>query len=69
MPGCRSARRLDLHHVVFVVARPLATTLEGGDVQLIPHRRLALLGHGVRSHLGLARFLRARSPRSFLLAL
>ena len=55
------ARGAQLSRAGFTVARPLATTLEGGDVHVIPHRGLALLGHGVRSHrasaLGLARFL------------
>ena len=36
----------------FSVSRPLATPLEGGDVQVIAHRQLALMGHGVRSDRG-----------------
>ncbi len=57
-PAARAAQlgRLGVH-----TAPPLATQLEGGDVVVIPHRRLALLGHGVRSEVasapGLARFL------------
>jgi N-dimethylarginine dimethylaminohydrolase len=43
------ARQAQLARVGFSVAAPIASTLEGGDVQILPHRGLALLGHGVRS--------------------
>ena len=54
-------RTQQLARAGFSFARPLPTRLEGGDVQVIAHRRLALLGHGVRSErassTGLAYFL------------
>ncbi len=54
-------RARQLARAGFIVARPLTTSLEGGDVQVIAQRRLALLGHGVRSDRasasGLAQFL------------
>lgn len=56
-----AARAAQLRRAGFVVAKPLASQLEGGDVCVIPHRALALLGHGVRSSRdstrGLAQFL------------
>jgi N-dimethylarginine dimethylaminohydrolase len=55
------ARSQQLARAGFTVARPLPTPLEGGDVQPVGHRGLALLGHGVRSErastTGLAYFL------------
>jgi N-dimethylarginine dimethylaminohydrolase len=55
------ARSAQLNRAGFTLARPLPTPLEGGDVQLVSHRGLALLGHGVRSErassTGLAYFL------------
>jgi N-dimethylarginine dimethylaminohydrolase len=54
-------RARQLRRAGFVVADALPDCLEGGDIALIPHRDVALLGHGVRSHrdasAGLARFL------------
>ncbi len=54
-------RAAQLARAGFTVARPLATKLEGGDVHVVAHRGLALLGHGVRSDrassTGLAYFL------------
>jgi N-dimethylarginine dimethylaminohydrolase len=45
----------------FGVAPSLATPLEGGDLAVVPHRDLALVGHGVRTDVAsapeLARFL------------
>ena len=56
-----AARAQHLARAGFAVARPLATSLEGGDVHVIAHRGLALLGHGVRSERasskGLSQFL------------
>ncbi|CAN5444250.1 arginine deiminase-related protein [soil metagenome] len=56
-----AARAVHLARAGVMVAQPLSTALEGGDVHVIAHRRLALLGHGVRSDRaslpGLARFL------------
>jgi N-dimethylarginine dimethylaminohydrolase len=46
------ARTRQLARAGFSVARPLPSALEGGDVQIIAHRGLALLGHGVRSDRG-----------------
>lgn len=55
------ARAAHLARAGFTVARPLASSIEGGDVHVVAHRRLALLGHGVRSErastTGLAYFL------------
>jgi N-dimethylarginine dimethylaminohydrolase len=55
------ARASQLARAGFEVARPLASALEGGDVHIVAHRNLALLGYGVRSErsstTGLAYFL------------
>jgi N-dimethylarginine dimethylaminohydrolase len=57
-PAIRAAQ---LARVGLAIAQPLAAPLEGGDVVPIAHRKVALLGHGIRSHSasapGLARFL------------
>lgn len=53
------ARSGQLARAGFDVADQLPTHLEGGDVLVIPHRSLALLGHGVRSHRDSARGLAA----------
>jgi len=56
-----ASRARQLARAGFTVARPLSTAIEGGDVHIVAHRGLALLGHGVRSDLasikGLAYFL------------
>jgi N-dimethylarginine dimethylaminohydrolase len=56
-----AARAHQLARAGFTVARPLASAIEGGDVHVVAHRGLALLGHGVRSErastTGLAYFL------------
>jgi N-dimethylarginine dimethylaminohydrolase len=56
-----AARAGQLARAGFAVARPLPSAIEGGDVHVVAHRRLALLGHGVRSErastTGLAYFL------------
>ncbi|MFT3695960.1 MAG: arginine deiminase family protein [Kofleriaceae bacterium] len=55
-------RASQLARAGFEVTPQLSTFLEGGDVVVVPHRRVALLGHGVRSlrdsREGLAAFLR-----------
>jgi N-dimethylarginine dimethylaminohydrolase len=55
-------RAAQLERTGVEIVQPLDTELEGGDVVAIPHRRLALMGYGVRSSersaRGVGRFLR-----------
>ena len=55
------ARARQLARAGIAVAPPLDSPLEGGDVVVLEHRRIALLGHGIRSLAtsapGLASFL------------
>ncbi len=59
--GESAARARHLARAGFTLAPPLATALEGGDVHVVAHRGIALLGHGVRSERasseGLSQFL------------
>jgi N-dimethylarginine dimethylaminohydrolase len=59
--GEPQARARHLERLGFTIEPPLPTALEGGDVVVLPRRRIALLGHGIRSDaasaLGLSRFL------------
>ena len=56
-----ASRSRALAQLGFTVAPSLAVPLEGGDICVVEHRRIALLGHGVRSSRdaapGLAAFL------------
>jgi N-dimethylarginine dimethylaminohydrolase len=57
--GEAAARVRQLAHAGAAIAQPLDTPLEGGDIALAPHRRLALMGHGVRTSAASARGLAA----------